>query len=69
MRNIKLFDDSWINSDIATIKDALGSGDITEFSYCWCERMLANCLTKNGACANELMETMKSGVYNLPHAD
>ena len=65
MRITKLVDDSWIIADIAMIKDALSSGDITELRHCRSERMLANYLAKNGACGNELMETMKSGVYKL----
>ena len=69
VRITKLVDDSWIITDIAMIKDALSSGDITELRHCRSERMLANYLSKNGACGNELMETMKSGVYKLTDAD
>ena len=53
VRITKLVDDSWIITDIAMIKDALSSGDITELRHCRSERMLANYLTKNGACGND----------------
>ena len=68
VRSTKLVDDSWIITDVAVIKDALSSGDITELRLCSSERMLANCLTKNGACGSELMEIMENGLYKLGEA-
>ena len=40
-------------------------GNITELRLCRSERIRTKCLTKNGACGCEQMETMKNSVYKL----
>ena len=54
----KLVDDSWLITDIATIKDALLDGTVTSFKRVKGENMLANCLTKFGASSDKLLDVL-----------
>ena len=48
------------------IKEAVETGEVTEIQRVPSERMLANCLTKNGASGEELLKVMRTGRYTLP---
>ena len=61
-----LVEDAWLIPDIAVIKDALNNGTISCLRRVYSENMLANCLTKAGASAEELMKVLQTGQYILP---
>ena len=61
-----LVEDMWLITDIAAIKEAIETGEVTEVQRVPSERMLANCLTKNGASGEELLEVMRTGNYTIP---
>ena len=48
------------------IKDALNDGTVTCLKRVAGEQMLANCLTKCGASADQLIEVLQMGRYILP---
>ena len=56
----------WLITDIAAIKEAIETGEVTEIQRVPSERMLANCLTKNGASGEELLKVMRTGRYTVP---
>ena len=60
-----LVDDAWLIPDIAVIKDALGNGTITCLRRVSSDNMLANCLTKAGASAEQLLAVVQTGKYVL----
>ena len=66
MKSINLVDDPWLIPDVAVIKEALENGTVTEVRRVSSEEMLANCLTKQGASAEKLMEVLRTGEYKLP---
>ena len=61
-----LVDDAWLIPDIAIIKEALSQGTISSVRRVTSEDMLANCLTKAGASAEQLMGVLQSGHYVIP---
>ena len=61
-----LVEDAWLIPDIAIIKDALCDGTISSLRRVSSNDMLANCLTKSGASAEQLMTVLQSGKYVLP---
>ena len=60
-----LVDDAWLIPDIAVIKDALGDGTISCLRRVSSDNMLANCLTKAGASAEQLLAVVQTGKYVL----
>jgi len=66
VHSTSLVEDMWLITDIAAIKEAIETGEVTEIQRVPSERMLANCLTKNGASGEELLKVMRSGRYTLP---
>ena len=63
INSTSLVDDKWLVPDIATIKEALEQGTVTWVRRDASEKMLANCLTKCGAGANNLLQVLHSGEY------
>ena len=61
-----LVDDAWLITDISIIKDALNDGTVTCLKRVSGDQMLANCLTKFGASAEQLIEVLQTGRYILP---
>ena len=61
-----LVDDAWLIPDIAILKEAIENGTINSFRRVTAEDMLANCLTKAGASAEQLMTVVQTGQYELP---
>ena len=61
-----LVEDSWLITDVAIIKDALSDGTISCLRRVCSEAMLANCLTKAGASAEQLLDVLQTGKYSLP---
>ena len=66
VRSSGLVEDAWLITDIAIIKEALEVGTITSFRRVFSEDMLANCLTKAGASAEQLMHVLQTGKFILP---
>ena len=66
VHSTSLVEDMWLITDIAAIKEAIETGEVTEIQRVPSERMLANCLTKNGASGEELLKVMRTGSYTLP---
>ena len=66
INSTSLVDDKWLVPDIATIKEALEQGTVTCVRRVASEEMLANCLTKRGAGANNLLQVLHSGEYKPP---
>ena len=60
-----LVEDAWLIPDIAVIKDALSNGTISCLRRVSGGDMLANCLTKAGASAEQLMDVLHTGRYVL----
>ena len=61
-----LVEDAWLITDVAIIKDALQDGTISCLKRVQSEAMLANCLTKAGASAEQLLEVVQTGRYSVP---
>ena len=61
-----LVDDAWLIPDIAILKEAIENGTIGSFRRVSADDMLANCLTKAGASAEQLMTVLQTGQYELP---
>ena len=61
-----LVEDRWLITDIAAIKEALESKEVTEIKRVPSEKMIANCLTKAGASGVELLEILRTGRYEMP---
>ena len=61
-----LVEDAWLITDVAIIKDALEDGTISCLKRVQSEAMLANCLTKAGASAEQLLEVLQTGKYSMP---
>lgn len=66
VHSTSLVEDAWLIPDIAVIKDALSNKTISCVRRVSGENMLANCLTKAGASAEQLMEVLRTGRYVLP---
>ena len=61
-----LVEDRWLITDIAAIKEALETKEVTEIRRVPSEKMIANCLTKAGASGAELMTILRTGRYEIP---
>ena len=61
-----LVEDRWLITDIAAIKEALETKEVTEIRRVPSEKMIANCLTKAGASGAELMTILRTGRYEMP---
>ena len=61
-----LVEDAWSITDIAAIKEAMEDKKIDVVKQVPGAEMVANCLTKQGAGAVQLMEVLKEGRYELP---
>ena len=68
VHSTSMVEDMWLITDIASIKDALESKEVTEIQRVPSERMIANCLTKAGASGEKLMTILKTGKYNIPQS-
>ena len=66
IHSTSLVEDSWLIPDIAIIKEALENGTVSCFRRVASQDMLANCLTKAGASAVQLLEVLQTGTYKLP---
>ena len=62
----RLVDDAWLVPDIAVIKEAVTNKTVTKIKRVTSSEMLADCLTKAGASASNLLEVMRTGEYKLP---
>lgn len=61
-----LVSDAWLVPDIAVLKQAFEDETVTHMRRVRSDQMLANCLTKKGATGAELLEVMRTGIYELP---
>ena len=61
-----LVEDSWLIPDIAIIQEALEQGTVTFVRRVNNKDMLADCLTKAGASAGQLMQVLQTGQFTLP---
>ena len=61
-----LVEDAWLITDVAIIKESLEKGTITCLRRVFSDDMLANCLTKAGASAEQLLQVLQTGNYLLP---
>ena len=59
-------DDSWLIADMASLKDALEEGTVSEVRLVPGNLMIANCLTKAGASGDGLLQILRSGMYDVP---
>ena len=66
INSTSLVDDKWLVPDTATIKEAMENGTVTWVRRVASDEMLANCLTKQGAGAENLLRVLRSGEYRLP---
>ena len=66
IHSTSLVQDAWLIPDIAVIKEALGNSTISCLRRVASEDMLANCLTKAGASAVQLLDVLQTGIYELP---
>ena len=61
-----LVEDSWLIPDIAVIQESLEQKTVTCVRRVRSKEMLADCLTKAGASANQLMYVLQTGQFCLP---
>jgi hypothetical protein len=61
-----LVEDSWLIPDIAIIQEALEKQTVSCVRRVASDEMLADCLTKAGACGEKLLSVLQTGQYNLP---
>ena len=66
IHSTSLVDDAWLVPDVATIKEALEIGTVTMVRRVSSKEMIANCLTKQGAGAQNLLDVLRIGEYSLP---
>ena len=59
-------EDPWLIPDIAMVKDALDEGTVSEVRLVPGNKMIANCLTKAGASGEDLLEVLRTGMYEVP---
>ena len=60
-----LVDDAWLIPDISIIQEALEQKTVTSLRRVAGKDMLADCLTKAGASAEQLMHVLQTGQYEL----
>ena len=48
------------------VKDALDEGTVSEVRLVPGNKMIANCLTKAGASGEDLLEVLRTGMYEVP---
>ena len=61
-----LVDDAWLIPDVALIKEAKEQGTVSDIRRVSGKDMIANCLTKAGASAEDLLYILHTGRYSLP---
>ena len=66
VKSSSLVEDAWLIPDVAIIKDAVEDGTIQSLRRVSSKEMIANCLTKQGASAEMLLEILRTGAYILP---
>ena len=66
IHSTSMVEDAWLIPDIAIIKEAIEQGTVTSIRRVSSGEMLANCLTKQGASAEQLLDVLKTGEFYLP---
>ena len=61
-----LVEDAWLIPDIALIKEAVEQKTVSDIRRVTGKDMIANCLTKAGASAEDLLHILHTGRYSLP---
>ena len=61
IHSTSMVEDAWLIPDIAIIKEAIEQGTVTSIRRVSSGEMLANCLTKQGASAEQLLDVLKTG--------
>ena len=56
-----MVDDPRLRTEIACLKESLQNGEVNNFFLIPGKKMLANCMTKRGASAKDLLEIIRSG--------
>ena len=67
VHNLKACEDKRLLADIIGIKQAIADDKtITELRYIPKEVMIADCLTKTGKLGEDLLNVVRTGIYNIP---
>ena len=67
VHNLKPCEDKRLLADIISIKQAIvDDKTITELRYVPADDMIADCLTKTGKLGDDLLNVVKTGVYQIP---
>ena len=66
IHSTRLVEDAWLIPDVAIIQEALNQGTVTSVRRVRSKDMLADCLTKAGASAEQLMKVLQTGQYAMP---
>ena len=67
VHNLKACEDKRLLADIISIKQSIAvDKTITEVRYIPKEQMIADCLTKTGRLGEDLLNVVRTGVYNIP---
>ena len=66
VHSTSMVDDPRLRTEIACLKESLEKGEINNFLLIPSNKMLANCMTKKGASAKDLLETIRSGYLLNP---
>ena len=61
-----MVDDPRLRTEIACLKESLEKGEVNDFVLIPGNKMLANCMTKKGASAKDLLECLRSGYLSNP---
>ena len=65
VHSTKLVDDKRLRLDIGAMREALQKGEISSITWCPGSAQLANCLTKRGAAAFQLLRVLQTGTLKV----
>jgi hypothetical protein len=63
IHSTKLVDDKRLRIDIGALKESLRNGELTSVNWCPGSAQIANCMTKKGAAANNLLSVIQTGKF------
>ena len=65
IHSTKSVEDKRLRIDIASLKELVTTGEVNSVRWCPGALQLADCMTKKGAKADELMNILRTGKLNL----
>ena len=60
MKGTSLLDNPRLRSDVAKLKESVKNGEVSELFKIEGQEMIADCLTKKGACSSKLLSILRT---------